>query len=165
MTGKNYNDDGGTQRTLNAFSKVASGRESLYRKEYNANSEFRKKVQTGAVGSHVYVSIPFKTYVKDYIEDSGNRLIRHAYTSDGTRSYQTSAFLMQDLAYLASKKDYNNKYKTYPTIGNAVSNKYEGAKLSFIFTSGNIPQVGGMAHPHLPQTYYLIARNNFVSLS
>ncbi|MDN5403559.1 MAG: VWA domain-containing protein [Lactococcus sp.] len=165
LTGKNYNDDGGTQRTLNAFSKVASGRESLYRKEYNANSEFRKKVQTGAVGSHVYVSIPFKTYVKDYIEDSGNRLIRHAYTSDGTRSYQTSAFLMQDLAYLASKKDYNNKYKTYPTIGNAVSNKYEGAKLSFIFTSGNIPQVGGMAHPHLPQTYYLIARNNFVSLS
>lgn len=25
--------------------------------------------------------------------------------------------------------------------------------------------IGGMAHPHLPQTYYLIARNNFVSLS
>lgn len=28
----------------------------------------------------------------------------------------------------------------------------------------NLPMIGGMAHPHLPQTYYLIARNNFVAL-
>ena len=28
-----------------------------------------------------------------------------------------------------------------------------------------VPFIGGMAHPHLPQTYYLITKNNFVALS
>ncbi|QDJ27031.1 hypothetical protein BHS00_08055 [Lactococcus carnosus] len=53
-------------------------------------------------------------------------------------------------------------------LGNDVASKYEAAKISFIKTSGGggkIPIYGGIAHPHLPQTYYLIARNNFVALS
>ena len=75
---------------------------------------------------------------------------------------------MQDLAYWASKGDYDKKYNSYPTAGNGVATVYKPAKISFIKTSGlggEIPIYGGMAHPHLPQTYYLIARNNFVALS
>ena len=75
---------------------------------------------------------------------------------------------MQDLAYLASKGDYKKQYEAYPILGNDVSRKYEAAKKSFIITSGfgnQVPIIGGMAHPHLPQTYYLIAKNNFVGLT
>ena len=78
---------------------------------------------------------------------------------------------MQDLAYLASSGNYEEKYGPYPKAGNSVVKKYESAKISFIKTSGFIPvlgsklQYGGMAHPHLPQTYYLIAKNNFVRLT
>ncbi|MCJ1988081.1 lipase family protein [Lactococcus carnosus] len=180
LTGHDYNNDGGTKRTLNAFSKVANGREALYQKDYDNNSEFRKKLQTGNMGSYVYMSISFETYTKNYVKDKGNRIIRYTYTSDGTKTYQTPAFLMQDLAYLASagnyEKVYDEEYLSIPNVnaikhlrlGNDVAVKYKAAKTSFIQTSGGggkMPIYGGIAHPHLPQTYYLIARNNFVPLS
>ncbi|WP_143464952.1 hypothetical protein [Pseudolactococcus carnosus] len=83
--------------------------------------------------------------------------------SEKNIAIQTPAFLMQDLANIAGKE------KGYPVAGRLVAPRYTSAKLSFFATSGEVPGVkdlgiGGMAHPHLPQTYYLIARNNFVAL-
>lgn len=153
LTGRAYNDDGGTKRALNAFSKVATNRNEIYQKDY------------ASFTMHLYL---FTAYINYELRDKGNRLRRHIYLSmDGEKVYQTPAFLMQDLAYLASKGDYEKQYGSYPIVGNNVSKKYESAKNSFIRTSGfggNVPIFGGMAHPHLPQTYYLIAKNNFVAL-
>lgn len=160
LTGYIYDDDSGTQRTLNAFSKTASGREELYvqtRKEntihIDKNPGLYKKNLDKRLLRHVKeVNVPLTT---------GASL---------TGFYQTPAFLMQDLANLAGGKG------NYPILGQSVAPKYNFAKLSFIVTSGNatfidketgkkkFKTLGGMAHPHLPQTYYLIARNNFVGL-
>ncbi|MDN6084821.1 MAG: hypothetical protein L0I51_05110 [Lactococcus plantarum] len=75
---------------------------------------------------------------------------------------------MQDLVYLVSSGHYEEKYGAYPKLGNNMSKKYESAKISFIKSSGNlsyeekngdkVPIISGMAHPHLPQTYYLIEK-------
>ena len=60
--------------------------------------------------------------------------------------------------------------KKGPLEGRELSGKYADAKWSFIFSSGEVPffdklHVGGMYHPHMPLTYYLIARNNFKDLN
>ncbi|MCJ1988090.1 lipase family protein [Lactococcus carnosus] len=166
LTGYKYNDDGGTKRTLNAFSKVANGREALYRKNYDEEKEIDFRFGHNFCKSN-----------EAYLLSLDDRLSRYVYNKkNGIFPYQMPAFLMQDLAYLASIKDYEEKYgKKYVTIpiengmnllkvGSNVAPKYESAKFSFIRTSGQLPLIGGMAHPHLPQTYYLIARNNFVAL-
>lgn len=54
-------------------------------------------------------------------------------------------------------------------LGRDMSGKYNKAKWKFIFSSGEVPgfnliHVGGMYHPHMPLTYYLIARNDFKQL-
>ena len=58
--------------------------------------------------------------------------------------------------------------KKGPMIGRDMSGKYNKAKWKFIFSSGEPPleklHVGGMYHPHMPLTYYLIARNDFKQL-
>ena len=51
--------------------------------------------------------------------------------------------------------------------GRDLRGKYEDAKWSFIFSSGEAPfigwvGIGGMKHPHMPVTYCLIARNIFI---
>ena len=156
LTGRDYNNDGGTKRTLNAFSKVATDRTAIYCKDYN-----RETLLISWLIPHEYDS--YKNNL-----DKGWRLQRHIYKNNSGHIYQTLAFLMQDLAYLASKGDYKKQYEAYPILGNDVSRKYEAAKKSFIITSGfgnQVPIIGGMAHPHLPQTYYLIAKNNFVGLT
>lgn len=70
------------------------------------------------------------------------------------------AFLTQTIANMASKKGRK--------IGRELSGKYEDAKWSFIFSSGEEPldklHIGGMYHPHMPLTYYLIVQNDFNNL-
>ena len=70
------------------------------------------------------------------------------------------AFLTQNIANMASKKG--------PMTGRDMSGKYNKAKWKFIFSSGEKPfdimHIGGMYHPHMPLTYYLIAQNDFNNL-
>ena len=62
------------------------------------------------------------------------------------------AYLMQNLANMASKIE--------PKTGYDTRGKYFEAKKSFILSSGELC-IGGMEHPHMQPTYYLIAYNNF----
>ena len=41
-----------------------------------------------------------------------------------------------------------------------LTGKYNDAKLSFVASSGKVV-IGGMEHPHMQPTYYLIVRNDF----
>lgn len=52
---------------------------------------------------------------------------------------------------------------TGPLLGYDVKGKYASAKASFVASSGKVV-IGGMTHPHMQPTYYLITRNNFSSL-
>lgn len=52
---------------------------------------------------------------------------------------------------------------TGPLLGHDVKGKYASAKASFVASSGKVV-IGGMTHPHMQPTYYLIDRNNFSSL-
>lgn len=45
-------------------------------------------------------------------------------------------------------------------LGHDVKGKYASAKASFVVSGGKLV-VGGMTHPHMQPTYYLIVRNNF----
>lgn len=53
---------------------------------------------------------------------------------------------------------------TEPLLGHDIKGKYASAKASFVDSSGKVVVIGGMTHPHMQPTYYLIARNNFSSL-
>ena len=50
-----------------------------------------------------------------------------------------------------------------PLLGHDISGKYNDAKLSFIASSGKVV-IGGMEHPHMQPTYYLIAKNDFLTV-
>lgn len=151
LTGHIYNSDSGTRRTLNAFSKIASGREKLYIQTRKENTLHIDK------NPDVYRKNLDKRLLR-YVEEVNETLATGASL---TGFYQTPAFVMQDLANLEGGKE------NYPLLGQSVAPRYDFAKASFFASSSfgnNLPMIGGMAHPHLPQTYYLIARNNFVAL-
>ena len=54
-------------------------------------------------------------------------------------------------------------------LGRDTAGKYATAKTYFVAASGKVPLVGwttgGMQDTHEPVTYYLIANNNFQSIS
>ena len=77
------------------------------------------------------------------------------------------AYAMQTFANMASEVG--------PKTGRNLSGKYNSAKWSFIGSSGEIKIkekpiigekaiVGGMTHPHMPITYYLIVNNDFKNI-
>ena len=51
--------------------------------------------------------------------------------------------------------------KVGPKLGHDVAGVYADAKASFVASSGKLMVIGGMEHPHMQPTYYLIAHNNF----
>lgn len=69
------------------------------------------------------------------------------------------AFLMKVLANMAVYERYSEYLGQKNLVGNKLGydlkGKYREAKASFAITS-----VGGVEHPHTPETYYLIARNH-----
>ena len=51
-----------------------------------------------------------------------------------------------------------------PLLGQDLTGKYNDAKLSFVASSGKVV-IGGMEHPHMQATYYLIVKNDFKTLA
>jgi Mg-chelatase subunit ChlD len=151
LTAKDYNNDGGKERTLKEFGKLAHNRHELY--QYKENNP-----------SIVYQGD--ENAYKENVEERLARFTKYELTpySSKIRVYQTPAFVLQDIALLAGRE---NLTITKGEIGKNVAIEYEKAKWSFLRTSGmggNVPVYGGIAHPHIPQTYYLLSRNNFVPL-
>lgn len=76
------------------------------------------------------------------------------------------AYVMQSIANIASSGDIEETYGygTMDLIGIDLKGKYREARWQFILGSGEMPlcgdlQVGGMEHPHMPVSYYLICNN------
>jgi hypothetical protein len=161
--GTDYNNDSGTGRTLKAFKGVANTREDLYKytcKDHgdgssNDNIQYiniiayfdKEKADKAMEELYSTYSDRMKHYVKVEVTNESLLGINKYFVT----SHQTPAFFMMSLADLAVYKKLN-KYDVAP--------KYQYAKASFAASAVDIASIGGLTHPHMPGTYYLIARNN-----
>ncbi len=161
---KDYNNNGKKKGTLEMLGHIAKNREELY----IFDKTIEGRATTGDFGDITKAREGLKVLKKELEEEKLLRFSKFDIVKvHGTLTWHYAievrycpAFLTQTLANMASKKGRK--------IGRDLSGKYEDAKWSFIFSSGEAPldaiHVGGMYHPHMPLTYYLIARNDFKQL-
>lgn len=157
FTGESYNDDGGTERTLECFAALASTREDLYKLDSSDDGKARENI----LGHITYAGAEKElNELKTTLE--GEKLLRfcNVYIVDTLVGYHVEinycpAYFMQMLSNMTTEVG--------PIAGRALSGKYNSAKISFALSSGKLV-LGGMEHPHMPPTYYLIAENNFLPL-
>ncbi len=157
LIGVDYNNDGGTSRTLECFGKIASCREELYKLDTSKDG----KVWENNIGHVTYASAEKELKeLKETLEKEKLLKFCNVYIVGGGISYHVElnyspAYLMQSLSNMTTG--------TGPLLGHDVKGKYASAKASFVASSGKVV-IGGMTHPHMQPTYYLIARNNFCSI-
>ena len=159
FTGLSYNDDGGTQRTLDCFAALATCREDLYKLDTTSHG---KMTYTGVLGlkynqkdgTAKYYEIKEKLKKENLLQFCEIYLMKQ-----GTKYYvevnYSPAFFMQMLANMTTGVG--------DLLGYSLGTKYNDAKLSFVASSGKAI-VGGMEHPHMQPTYYLIVRNDFKTI-
>jgi hypothetical protein len=158
LVGEDYNNDGGTQRTLECFSKISKSRNDLYELDFSSDG----KVYENNTGHSTYEGAE-KELEKLTKELENEKLLKFCKLkivgSEFLTSYHVEvnycpAYLMQSLSNMTTSVG--------PTLGRDVKGKYRSAKASFVASSGKAI-CGGMEDPHLTITYYLIAHNNFVN--
>ena len=161
LIGDDYNDDSGTQRTVGRFEKVVSNRYDIYSYDYSDGVYKEDSFKTSLEADN-YIAKK-KAELGDY------RLARFAKFEVelesgwfGSTKYVVKkticpAYLMQDLANAAGKVYGDDIFKTLCGYMGVVGGKYEDAKRSFVASSGEAV-IGGMEHPHMQPTYYLIAK-------
>lgn len=158
--GDDYNNDGGTSRTVNSFAKIAKSREELYVIDTSGDGKVN-------IGNKYHITTKGAEERKIDVEEMLDevKLFRFCdiYITGGAIKHVVvnycPAYLMQNLANMASE--------TGPMTGYDTAGKYADAKASFIASSGQIPvleRLGGMGHPHMPATYYLMVYNKLQPL-
>lgn len=179
LTGEDYNPDGGTKRTIDAFGKLANNREELYVMDSSNDgkaieNEYRSTNYNEATARIKKCKEDLETekllrFSKVEIEKDSGTLVSFY----RAKVNYCPAYVMQTLANMASEVG--------PRTGRNLSGKYNSAKWSFIASSGEIKIkekaiiggkaiisekaiVGGMTHPHMPITYYLIVNNDFKNI-
>ena len=157
--GESYNDDGGTQRTLDCFAALATCREDLYKLDTTSHGKFS---YTGVLGLKYNQKDATAKYNEIKTKLQNEKLLKFCniyVVKSGSKYYvevnYCPAFFMQMLSNMTTGVG--------DLLGYTLGTKYNDAKLSFIASSGKVV-VGGMEHPHMQPTYYLIARNNFQTL-
>jgi hypothetical protein len=157
--GESYNDDGGTNRTLACFAALATCREDLYKLDTTSHGKFS---YTGLLGLKYTQKEATAKYNEIKTKLKNEKLLQFCdiyVVKSGTKYYvevnYCPAFFMQMLSNMTTGVG--------DLLGYTLGTKYNDAKLSFIASSGKVG-VGGMEHPHMQPTYYLITRNNFLTL-
>ena len=160
FTGESYNDDGGTQRTLDCFAALATCREDLYKLDTTSHG---KMTYTGLFGLKYNKTDATAKYNEIKTKLQNEKLLKFCniyLVKSGTKYYvevnYSPAFFMQMLSNMTTGVG--------DLLGYTLGTKYNDAKLSFVASSGKAV-VGGMEHPHMQPTYYLIVRNNFAALA
>ena len=157
--GESYNDDGGTQRTLDCFAALAKSREDLYKLDTTSHGKFS---YTGLLGLKYNQKDATAKYNEIRTKLKNEKLLQFCdiyVVKSGSKYYvevnYCPAFFMQMLSNMTTGVG--------DLLGYTLGTKYNDAKLSFVASSGKVG-VGGMEHPHMQPTYYLITRNNFLTL-
>lgn len=154
LTGLDYNDNGGIDSALNAFAAIVDTREQLYVIDNTSDGQVNignayHTTQAGAEKRLLEVQAMMdEAKLSRFCElsiVSGTFGIKHV------RVTYSPAYLMQNLANMASGVG--------PLTGYDTAGKYASAKTAFATC-----YIGGMTHPHMQPTYYLIAYNDFKAL-
>jgi hypothetical protein len=157
LTGYDYNNDGGTQRTLDAFAKIANSRSQLYVLDSSSDGKVweNNMGHTTRKGAEDELSALTTTLRNEKLLKFCNlSIVGGGFLNPYHVEVNYSpAYLMQMLSNMTTGVG--------PRLGHDTKGKYASVKASFVASSGKVV-VGGMTHPHLPITYYLIAYNNFV---
>ena len=158
LTGQDYNNDGGTSRTLEKFGLVATDRDQIYEFDNSDDGVVNphNKYHTTYAGAAAELEDVKKELKEQRLDKYSKAYIDEGVLLDNVLVRYKPAFLMQVLA--------NMTCGVGPMLGYDVKGKYTDAKRSFVLSSGKIPGVGGMFCPHYQETYYLIATNNFMPL-
>lgn len=166
LVGFDYNNDGGTQRTLSYFSKIANGREDLYVYDESDDGKVNLKnkyhtTKSGAEKEMEELKEELAKYKLDkfctlYVVGGGFLTPYHVEVN------YCPAYLMQNLANMTTRDDLP---EGFPATGYDTRGKYARAKASFVVSSGfgMDAKLGGMVDPHMQPTYYLIAHNTYES--
>lgn len=154
---RDYNNDGGVSRTIGKFEKIANNRKQLY--VYDSSKDGKVNIGNIIHFSKKKAEERKSELIKTLKEKKLARFCKfNVIKSKGVYHVEVNycpAYLMQNLANMASK--------IKPKTGYDTRGKYLEAKRSFILSSGEL-LIGGMEHPHMQPTYYLIAYNNFKKL-
>ena len=158
LIGSDYNDDGGTARTLDCFAALANSREDIYKLDTTADG----KVWENNVGHLTRAGAEEELLeLTAILEEEKLLKFCNVYVVGSGISYHVEinycpAYFMQTLSNITTGVG--------PLLGRDVKGKYNTALVSFVASSGKVV-VGGMAHPHMQPTYYLLARNNVAPLN
>ena len=161
FVGEGYNDDGGMQRTIDCFAALATCREDLYRLDSSDDGKFYYRGNLASGYSEKDATAKFNELTTAFAEQKLSKFCTVKILDyGGIWKYQVEvnycpAFFMQMLSNMTTGVG--------PLLGHDISGKYNDAKLSFIASSGKVV-IGGMEHPHMQPTYYLIARNDFLTI-
>ncbi len=157
LMGFDYNNDGGTSRTLECFSKIVDNREKLYVMDTSSDGTVYESNVPHATRTNAYKEL--STLAKTLKTEKLYKFCDLEVVYDSLFFFVAvnycPAYFLQILANMTTSVG--------PTLGRDVKGKYATAKASFVASSGKVV-LGGMTHPHMPQTYYLIAHNNFKDL-
>lgn len=154
VIGGDYDGNGQVDNVMEKFQALAKTRDAIYTYDddlWFVNRGYFKKVNAQERLEEERPTLEKEKllrYCKYYVGKQG--LLWHVWVDYGT------AYFMQVLANLASGVG--------PTLGREVNGKYDKAKTAFIWGSGEIFRFGGMEHPHMMPTYYLIVMNDFKSI-
>ena len=158
FTGLSYNDDGGTQRTLDCFAALANSRADLYKLDTTSAGKFYYAGNFALGYSQKDAAKKYDSLVADLKAQNLLQFCTVKIVEGGTvwkyrvEVNYSPAYFMQMLANMTTGVG--------PLLGHDLTGKYNDAKLSFVASSGKVV-IGGMEHPHMQPTYYLIVRNDF----
>ena len=153
LCGYDYNDDSLTQDTLSKIVKIANTREDFYR----YTDEEVTKVWEDDLG-HITYNGAVEEYNELTTALTNEKLLRFCSLSiqsgllHHVEIHYCPAYLMQTLANMVTSVG--------PLLGRDVAGRFADAKTAFVASSGKVV-IGGMTHPHMQPSYYLIVRNNF----
>lgn len=154
--GEDYNNDGGTQTTLKAIQVLVNNREDLYVLE----TADIGKVWEDDLGHITYAGAEEELAELTRLLEQEKLLKFCNIYIVGSFIYHVEinycgAYLLQTLANMVTGVG--------PMLGRDVAGKYADAKTAFVASSGEVG-IGGMTHPHMQATYYIIAYHNCESL-
>ena len=159
--GSDYNTNEKKDDALGSFKLLVDSREELYRLDSTADGKFYYAGNFGLGYSEADADTKYNELIAALESEKLLKFCNVRIVEGGTVwKYRVEinycpAYLMQILSNMTTGEG--------PLLGQDLSGKYNDAKMSFVAASGKV-FIGGMEHPHMQPTYYLIAENDFLRL-
>lgn len=155
--GQDYDNDSNTQNTLKCIAKIASCREDMYilgetDSEKVWEDDLGHVTRAGAEEELVTLSASLE---EEKLLKFCNMYIVYSYLIYHVEINYCPAYLLQTLANMTTGVG--------PLLGRDVAGVYADAKTAFVASSGKVV-IGGMTHPHMPPTYYIMAYHDLKSI-